>query len=197
MMRLAPFVRTFAAGVATVMTLACRREPPEHGMLIDDPQAAPALRLTDALGRPFDLASQHHQKTFVYFGYTHCPDACPTTLSDWARARALLGPDGALVHVVFVSVDPERDTPQIAQSYARQFDSTFTGLVAGTPQLERIKSDWGFVVERDDMPGMKIGEYGVTHPAGVYFVDGDGKLKFVFGPGTKPKELASDLKRLL
>jgi protein SCO1/2 len=190
-------LRTLAAGAAALMIVACRGKPPEHGTLIDDPQPAPPLHLADAQGRAFDLAGQHGRLTLVYFGYTHCPDACPTTLTDWARARALLGTSGAAVHFVFVSVDPDRDTPQITQSYARQFDSTFTGLVAPAAQLDSIKSAWGFAVERDEMPGMKMGEYGVSHPAGVYFVDGDGRMKFVFAPASKPAEIASDLKRLM
>lgn len=189
-------LRAFTIATAVVVT-ACAGKPPEHGTLIQDPEPAPVLHLTDAGGRPFDLAAQHGRLTFVYFGYTHCPDACPTTLTDWARARALLGPKGAGVHVVFVSVDPARDTPELAAHYARQFDSTFTGLVASAAQLDSIKTAWSFAVEREEMPGMKPDEYGVAHPAGVYFVDGDGRMKFVFAPGSKPEEIASDLKRLL
>jgi protein SCO1/2 len=197
MMMPAHSVRTLTAAAAVVLILACRAKPPEHGTLIDDPLPAPALHLADAQGRAFDLAAQHGQLTFVYFGYTHCPDACPTTLTDWARARALLGGSAAKVHFIFVSVDPERDTPEIAQNYARQFDSTFVGLVATPAQVESIKSGWGFAVEHEEMPGMKMGDYGVSHPAGVYFVDGEDRLRFVFAPGSKPAEIASDLKRLM
>jgi protein SCO1 len=197
MMTPAQRVRTLTAAAAVVTVMACTKQPPEHGTLIPDPQPAPALRLADAQGHAFELAAQHGRLTFVYFGYTHCPDACPTTLTDWARAKALLGSNGVAVHFVFVSVDPDRDTPQLAQRYAMQFDTAFTGLVASAAQLDSIKTAWRFAVERDEMPGMKSGEYGVTHPAGVYFVDGDGKMKFVFAPGSKPEEIASDLKRLL
>jgi protein SCO1 len=189
-------LRAFAAAAA-LATSACSSKPPEHGTLIENPEPAPALRLTDAAGQPFDLAAQHARMTFVYFGYTHCPDACPTTLTDWARARALLGSARTAVHFVFVSVDPARDTPAMAARYARQFDSTFTGLVASPAQLDSVKAAWSFAVEREDMPGMKPDEYGVAHPAGVYFVDGDGRMKFVFAPGSKPEEIASDLKRLM
>jgi len=193
----AHFVRTLTAVAVALAVVACNAKLPEHGTLIDDPQPAPALHLADAQGRAFDLAAQRGQLTFVYFGYTHCPDACPTTLTDWARAKALLGSTGAAVHVVFVSVDPGRDTPEIARNYAARFDSSFTGLVATAEQLETIKTAWGFAVERDEMPGMKMDEYGVSHPAGVYFVNREGKLQFVFAPGSKPEEIASDLKRLM
>lgn len=197
MLTTASFTRAFTA-LAAVTIVACGRgTPPEHGTLIQNPEPAPALRLTDAGGQPFDLSAQHGRLTFVYFGYTHCPDACPTTLTDWARARALLGSKGAAVHFVFVSVDPARDTPALAAHYARQFDSTFTGLVASGAQLDSIKAAWNFAVEREEMPGMKPDEYGVAHPAGVYFIDGDGRMAFVFAPGSKPEEIASDLKRLM
>jgi protein SCO1/2 len=189
------FARTLTA--AAVAIIACGGKPPEHGTLIEKPEPAPALHLTDAAGHSFDLAAQRGHLTFVYFGYTHCPDACPTTLTDWARARALLGAKGANVHLVFVSVDPERDTPAIAAHYAMQFDSTFTGLVASGAQLDSIKTAWSFAVQHEEMPGMKPEDYGVDHPAGVYFVDGDGRLAFVFAPGSKPEEIASDLKRLM
>ena len=190
-------VRRALAIAAAVAITACTAKPPEHGTLIENPEPAPALHLTDAGGHPFDLAAQHGRLTFVYFGYTHCPDACPTTLTDWARAKALLGSRGAGVHMVFVSVDPARDTPDLAAHYARQFDSTFTGLVASAAQLDSIETAWSFAVEREEMPGMKPDEYGVGHPAGVYFVDGDGRMKFVFAPGSKPEDIASDLKRLM
>jgi len=189
-------VRVLAVAAA-LAAVACTAKPPEHGTLIENPDPAPALHLTDAAGQPFDLAAQHGRKTFVYFGYTHCPDACPTTLTDWARARALLGAQASAIHLVFVSVDPARDTPAIAAHYARQFDSTFTGLVASGAQLDSIKAAWNFAVEHEEMPGMKPDQYGVAHPAGVYFVDGDGRMKFVFAPGSKPDEIASDLKRLM
>lgn len=197
MMTPAHLLRTLAAGTAAVLCLACKPKVPEHGVLVPNRQAPPPLHLADAQGRVFDLAAQRGRPTFIFFGYTHCPDACPTTLSDWARARALLGSKGSNVHFVFVSVDPARDTPDVAQRYARQFDSTFTGLVASPVQLDSIKTAWGFMVERDEMPGMKAGEYGVTHPAGVYFIDGDGIMKFVFAPGSKPAEIASDIGRLM
>jgi protein SCO1/2 len=197
MMMPARAVRTFLAVAAAATISACQGEPPEHGTLVDPPQVAPALHLSFADGKEFDLAAQHLRLTFVYFGYTHCPDACPTTLADWARARALLGGSAAKVHLVFVSVDPARDTPEIARNYARQFDSSFVGLVATPAQVESIKSAWSFAVEHEEMPGMKMGDYGVTHPAGVYFIDGENRLRFVFAPGSKPAEIASDLKRLM
>ena len=92
--------------------------------------------------------------------------------------------------------DPPR-VREIAAHYAHQFDSTFTGLVASAVQLDSIKTAWSFAVEHEDMPGMKPEDYGVAHPAGVYFIDRAGLMRFVFAPGSKPAELASDLKLLM
>ena len=176
---------------------ACRKVPPEHGIVITNPLPAAALAIRDSRGGLFDLAAQKGKPVLLYFGYTHCPDVCPQTLADFARARRLAGGAAAGVSLVFVSVDPERDTPAVAESYARQFDSTFVGLAPSRVQLDTIKNAWGFAVERDSMPGMKADEYGVTHPAGVFFIDRDGKVEFIFAPGTKPPDIATDLRRLL
>ncbi len=166
-------------------------------MVIENPLPAATFAVRDARGSVFDLAAQKGKPLLLYFGYTHCPDVCPQTLGDFARARRLAGGAAATVPFVFVSVDPERDTPTTADAYAKQFDSTFVGLVPPRTQLDSIKSVWGFAVERDSMPGMKAGEYGVTHPAGVFFIDRDGKVEFIFAPDTKPKDIATDLRRLM
>jgi protein SCO1/2 len=183
---------------AALFALAgCKKVPPEHGMILANPLPAAALAIRDSRGALFDLAAQKGKPVLLYFGYTHCPDVCPQTLADFARARRLAGGAAAGVSFVFVSVDPDRDTPAIAESYARQFDSTFVGVVPSKSELDTIKTAWGFAVERDSMPGMKADEYGVTHPAGVFFIDRDGKVAFIFAPGTKPQDIATDLRRLL
>jgi protein SCO1/2 len=180
---------------AAVTAAACEKKTPQHGMTIPDSRSAPALVLHDSRGQAFDLAAERGRTVLLYFGYTHCPDVCPATLADFARARRMLGTSAGRLRFVFVSVDPERDTPALAQSYAWQFDSTFTGLAPTAAELDTIKAAWGFAVSKEEMPGMA--GYGVTHPAGVFVIDRDGKVRFVFAPGTKSEELASDLKLLL
>lgn len=182
-------------GAAAVAAAACGEQAPLHGTSIPDPRAAPALLLHDSRGQPFDLAAQRGRAVLVYFGYTHCPDVCPATLADFARARRILALKDDRMRFVFVSVDPERDTPAATESYAWQFDSTFIGLAPTAAQLDTIKAAWGFAVEKEAVPGTAA--YGVTHPAGVFFVDRAGNVRFVFAPGTKSEELAADLKRLL
>lgn len=176
---------------------ACREQPPFHGTVISDPLPAPALRVHDSRGNLFDLSAEKGQSVLVYFGYTHCPDVCPTTLTDFARARRSLGvKQRESMRFVFVSVDPGRDTPTITEAYVRQFDPAFVGLAPTPGQLDSIKTAWGFAVERDSMTGMRHDKYGVSHPAGVFAIDKEGKVRLVIAPATKPDELVADLKRL-
>jgi protein SCO1/2 len=165
--------------------------------VIADPLPAPALRLLDSRGATFDLAAEKGKAVLVYFGYTNCPDVCPTTLSDFARAwRALSASQRNAIRFVFVSVDPERDTPAVMEKYVSKFDSSFVGLLPNTAQVDSIRTAWGFMVERDSMPGMKTGEYGVSHPASVFLVNRAGKVALVFPPAMKPADLVADLKRI-
>lgn len=175
---------------------ACQHPKPEHGQLVADPLPPPALVLHDSRGAAFDLAAQKGTGVLLYFGYTHCPDVCPTTLTDFGRALRSMGEGRKKFRLVFVSVDPERDTQVRAESYAWQFDSTFAGFAPTAPQLDTIKGAWGFAVQKETMAGMKMDSYGVTHPAGVFYISPEGKVTFVFMPGVKPDDIASDLKRL-
>jgi len=194
-------IRTLVVSVTAMAVLwstACERPRPEHGQWMDDPLPPPALVLHDSRGNAFDLAAQKGRASvLLYFGYTHCPDVCPATLADFARALRTVSDLRPKVRFVFVSVDPERDTPVSAEQYAWQFDSSFAGFAPTAPQLDSIKAAWGFAVQKETMPGMKMEDYGMLHPAGVFFIARDGLVRFVFAPGTKAEAIASDLRRLL
>ena len=185
--------------IATVALLAavaaCADSTPLHGVVIEDPAAAPPLALVDANGRSFDLSKERGRAVLVYFGYTHCPDVCPATLSDWARAGRVLGSASEKVRFVFVSVDPERDTPKVSYDYAHQFDPAFIGLTASDSTLEKLKKDWGFAVFREETGDPK--GYGVAHPGQSFVIDTNGMLRMIFPPGTKPADIAADLRRLM
>ena len=197
-----PTTRRAARARAFLIALAVlggcvRDEVPLHGMVIDPPQEAPPIRIVDAAGAPYDLDHERGARTaLVYFGYTHCPDVCPATLATWARVRQALGGASVGVRYLFVSVDPARDTPAVAQAYARQFDPSFVGLSPTPAQLDTLKAAWGFVVARDSAPGMKPGEYAVTHPAGMFVITRTGRIREIFGPEAKAEEIAADLRRL-
>jgi protein SCO1/2 len=190
--------RRFTALIAlTALAAGCGGGVPLHGMVIDPPQEAPIVRVTDADGAIFDLDKERGARSvLIYFGYTHCPDVCPATLADWARAKKVLGGAADGVRFVFVSVDPERDSPPIARDYARQFDPSFVGLAPTAAQVDSLKTAWGFAVMRDSTPEMKKGEYGVMHPAGSFVIDRAGRIREIFPPDTKADDIAADLRRI-
>lgn len=179
-----------AAGVA------CGAEPPLHGVVIDPPQEAPLVRVADAGGALYDLDAERGKRTVVlFFGYTHCPDVCPATLADWAKARQALREAAAGVRWVFVSVDPQRDTPAATQRYARQFDTTFVGLAPAPAQLDSLQAAWGFTVAREMDPASP-GTYAVSHPAGTFIIDRAGRIREIVPPNTPGTDIAADLRRL-
>lgn len=193
-------------------TSGCGAPAPMHGVVLTQPAMAPPLRLRDARGATFDLASERGTPVLVYFGYLGCPDVCPTTLADWARVRRMLGPAGGRVRFVFVSVDPQRDTPQATAAYTWQFDSAFVGLAPTAAELEPIQKDWSFQTFREELPAAmdhrpsgqpgasppdSTRAYGVAHPAQTFVIDRMGKLVMFFPPGMKPDDIAADLRRLM
>ncbi len=190
---------TLRCRILTFVALAyllqgCEKPVPMHGLVADEPLPAPTLRLTDADAKVFDLGTERSRTVVLFFGYTHCPDACPTTLSDWARTKTALGSKSEVVRFVFVSVDPERDTPDVTRKFAQQFDPTFIGLATTAPQLDTIAKAWGFSVAREQMAGMS--GYGVSHPAQSFVITRDGKVRMIFPPGLSPADMASDLRQL-
>lgn len=180
--------------LALLLVLTACGEP-VRGVLFDDPSSAAPLKLARAGGGTFDLAAERGKVVAIYFGYTHCPDVCPTTMSDWARARRALGAQASRVEWVFVSVDPERDTPALTASYARQFDSTFVGLSGTSAEIEALKRSWGITAFREgDVEG---NAYSVAHPAATYVVDRQGRVRMLIEPGVPGEEIARSLRRLL
>jgi protein SCO1/2 len=188
--------RRFLFTCALALAVAGCKEPvPLHGVGFAEMAAAAPLALTDAEGRAFDLATQLGKVTVIYFGYTHCPDICPTTLQDWAKARKALGAVADKAQFVFVSMDPERDTPKVALDYARQFDPSFLGFAPTAAQLEGIKKAWGIDAFRE--AGADSTSYGVAHPAQAFVIDQQGKLHLLFPPGMPVADIVSDLRQLL
>ena len=190
---------TLKCRILTFVALAsllqgCEKPVPMHGLVADEPLPAPTLRLAGADGKVFDLGTERSHTVVLFFGYTHCPDACPTTLSDWARTKTALGSKGEAIRFVFVSVDPERDTPDVTRKFAQQFDPSFIGLATTAPQLDTLAKAWGFTVAREQMAGMS--GYGVSHPAQSFVITRDGKVRMIFPPGLSPADMASDLRQL-
>ncbi len=180
--------------VAMTLTVAACAERPWHGIVLDPASPAPPLVTRRADGSALTLASAKGSAVVLYFGYTHCPDVCPTTMADWTRAKRALGGDTTGLRFVFVSVDPGRDTPASAQAYARQFEPAFTGTAVTDAELAMIVRDWGIAAYPEGDPRTR--DYTVAHPAHTFVVDAEGRLRLMIPPGVKGEQIAEDLRRL-
>jgi protein SCO1 len=153
------------------------------------------LSLTDTDGKARTLADFKGKVTLVFFGYTQCPDVCPTTLAELAAVKRELGKDGDRVQGVFVSVDPQRDTPEVLKAYMASFDPGFVAL-RGTPEEIRVAAR-NFKVFYAQVPGKTEGSYTVDHTAGSYVFDAQGKVRLFVRYGSGAEALVHDLKLLL
>lgn len=153
------------------------------------------LRLNDQDGKARALTDFRGKVVVVSFGFTHCPDVCPTTLADLASARKQLGSDASQVQVLFVTVDPKRDTTELLKQYVPAFDPTFIGLRGDEAATERAKKDFHvFSEERVAKPGEA---YTVDHSAQMYVIDRAGRMRLLWNPGTLPAMMVADLRILL
>jgi protein SCO1 len=156
---------------------------------------AQELGLPDTAGKVRVLADFKGQLVVVFFGFTQCPDVCPTTLLELAQAKKLLGADGARVQAVFVTVDPERDTPAVLKAYVENFDPTAIAL-RGTP-AETAALAKSFKVFFAKVPGKTEGSYTMDHTAASYVFDTHGKVRLFTRYGSGAEALAADLRLLL
>lgn len=165
------------------------------GIDITGADYAKELRLVDADGKPRSLADFKGKVTVIFFGYTQCPDVCPSTLAELAAARKLLGSDGARVQGVFVTVDPDRDRPEVLKAYVGSFGDDFVGLY-GTPDEIRATAKH-FKIFYNKVPGKTETSYTVDHTAGSYVFDAQGRVRLFTRYGMGAEALAADLKVLL
>jgi protein SCO1/2 len=144
---------------------------------------APALPLTDQAGRAFSLDSLKGSTVLINFGYTHCPDVCPTTL---AIDREVLRDRPSGVSVVFVTIDPARDTPSALGAYLAYFEEPMTGLTGSASEIATAAAAWGVGYQKGEVSAS--GSYAMTHTAGTFVVDPAGNLRFLF-PYETPKSV--------
>lgn len=156
-----------------------------------------ALSLPDQDGKTRTLADFKGKVTVVFFGYTQCPDVCPTTMAELAQVKKALGADGDRVQGVFISVDPERDTPERLKAYMQGFDPSFIAL-RGTPEQTAATAK-DFRVYYSKVPGKTEGSYTMDHTAGSYIFDTTGRLRLFTRYGEKDgtANLTADIKTLL
>jgi protein SCO1/2 len=152
--------------------------------------------LLDPDGKVRTLADFKGKVVVMFFGYTQCPDVCPTTLTEMQQVMALMGPKSDKVQVLFVTVDPQRDTAEILKQYVPAFDPRFLGLrPADEASLDKVTKD--FKIYYKKVPGTKPDSYTMDHTAGSYAFDPEGRLRLYIKHAQGPETLAHDLKELL
>jgi len=151
--------------------------------------------LTDHTGKPRTMADFKGKVVVMFFGYTQCPDVCPTTMAEMSAVMKELGPQAEQVQVLFVTVDPERDTQQLLAEYVPAFDKRFLGLRGTAEQTAATGKE--FKVLYSKVPGKEPGSYSMDHTAASYVFDKQGKIRLLIRPGQGPAPAVHDIKLLL
>jgi protein SCO1/2 len=164
------------------------------GLMKEPPEPAADFTLTDETGNPFTLSQLRGQWVLLYYGYTTCPDVCPATLAILAQAKRELGADGAKFRVVFITVDPERDTTEVMRRYLKNFGDDYKGLTGSAAQIANAAKPYGVKYEKVSTTSA-LG-YLVNHSGSVYLIDPQWRWRETFPFGVQPDEVAADLKYL-
>ncbi|TFZ01111.1 SCO family protein [Ramlibacter rhizophilus] len=189
--------RTLLSCLLAAGALAACGEPKPQFKAVDitGVDYARDFRLSDAQGQARSLADFKGKAVVVFFGFTQCPDVCPTTMTELAEAKRMLGAQGEKVQGVFITVDPERDTPEVLRGYIANFDPSFVALRGSLAETEQVAKD--FKVYHKKVEGKTPGSYTMDHTAASFVFDPQGKLRLYTRYGTGPEALAHDLKLLL
>lgn len=183
-----------AAAIVVGVVIYARVSAPlvlRSGTVLPEPRPIGEFSLVDQRGQPFGPAALENRWSLVFTGFTHCPDLCPTTLALLASLRKRIPGDG--LQIVFVSVDPERDTPERIASYLAHFDPTFVGATGAAAEIERFTKALGLAQVRN--PGVG-GEYTVDHSTALVLIDPKARVAGYFQPPHDEQALAADLAAL-
>ncbi|HJY77252.1 MAG TPA: SCO family protein [Burkholderiales bacterium] len=179
--------------LAAALIAGCDGKPRFKSTDITGADYGKTLELTDQTGRPRRLEDWRGKVVVLFFGFTHCPDVCPTTLADLSQVMKQLGPDAERVQVLFVTVDPERDTPEALGKYVGAFDPRFLGLYGDTAATQRAAREFKvFYEKRKTADG-----YSVDHSGQTYVIDPQGRLRLFVRPERLASDLPEDLRTLL
>ncbi len=181
--------------LAAFVLIACG-SPSFKGSPLDEPVAVSDFELTDHQGQRFRLSDQRGHVVLLFFGYTACPDVCPTTLATWRRVHEELGDDATRVRFVFITVDPERDTPERLGLHVTAFNPEFVGLTGSADELEAVYEAFGIFHQRDELPESALG-YVISHTATTFILDGEGVWRLRETYGTPAEDIVHDVKELL
>ena len=189
--------RTFLTAALALATLsACSPDKPAFkGVDITGADYAKDFALADQNGQMSSIKDFAGKVVVVFFGYTQCPDVCPTTLQELLDVRRLLGADGEKLQAVFITVDPERDTPELLKAYMANFDPSFVALRPTPEQLQPLLKDFKIYAKKVD--GKTATSYTMDHSAQSYIYDPQGRLRLYSRYGSGPQAMADDLRLLL
>ena len=179
----------------TVLLFGCSEPPAFTSTDISGADWGKDFSLTDAQGQPRHLADFKGKAVVVFFGYTQCPDVCPTTLATMREVLTRLGDDASRVQVIFVTLDPARDTSQVLAAYVTAFHPSFIGLRGDDATTAAVAREFKVFYARQ--AGTTAGSYSIDHTTGSYAFDPQGRLRLLIRHGETPDRIAADLKLLL
>lgn len=190
-------LRVFLSIVVALFLAACSTDnPPEFlGTDLSDTGYGSALSMTDTTGQLRTMEDFSGKVTIVFFGFTQCPDICPTALAEMAHTLDILDDDANDVQVVMITVDPERDTPEVLEAYVQAFDTRFMGLTGSADQL--AKTAKSFKVHYAKVPEDATDNYTMDHSASFYVFDRQGEARILISGDAPADEIASDIRQLL
>ncbi|MDR6538418.1 SCO family protein [Variovorax soli] len=187
---------TGLAAVAGTALAACSdRKPSFNAVDITGADYAKGFTLADADGRQRTLADFKGKVVVMFFGYAQCPDVCPTTMTEMAQVKQQLGSDGDKLQVLFVTVDPERDTPSVMKAYMGAFDPSFVALIPTPEQLPELAKDYKVYYKK--VEGKTPTSYSMDHSAASFVYDTEGRLRLYARYGAGVPAMVSDIKALL
>lgn len=192
---------------ATSTSAAHDTAQPAAGAKVDPPYQVKDFTLISQTGAPISLSDLRGKAVMMFFGYTHCPDVCPTTMADYTRVKAALGDQAGKVAFVFISVDGVRDTPDVVGTFLNQFDNDFIGMTGDEATLRQIGSEYGLLFQTDTITGDPGHEqdggqnldgqnYFVQHTSPSFLIDPDGYLRMVFFYGTKQAAMVEGIRQV-
>jgi protein SCO1/2 len=182
-------------GLLSFLLAACQSYQ-FKGTSYPDSQQAPDFALTATDGQRFRLSEHRGQIVLMFFGYTSCTDVCPTTLAEAKQILQGVGNDSGRVTFLFITVDPERDTPQVLGNYVAAFDPAIVGLTGTSDELAAVRQAYGVFAEKEATDGSAQG-YTMNHTARVFLVDTEGRLRLSYAFGTPTDDIVQDIRHLL
>lgn len=194
-----PRRRLIAAAIAAATTTVLAGCGPKQvsfiGSDISGTKLGQGMTMVDDSGQPRTLADYKGKVVVVFFGFTQCPDVCPTAMAELAQTMELLGKDAEQVQVLMISVDPERDTPPVLSEYVKAFNPAFVGLT-GTPE-QLSKTAKSFKAYYAKSPGATPDQYSMDHASSFYIIDKDNEARVLVSGNAPAKDIASDIQQLI